>query len=85
VKRGLERLHESLAAHVTAGSLPGLVTLVARAGEVRVDTIGTPSFGTDTPLERGAIFRIASLTKPIAAVARDDIGGRRSHPSGGLD
>jgi CubicO group peptidase (beta-lactamase class C family) len=31
--------------------------------------MGTPSFDDDTPLSRDAVFRIASLTKPITAVA----------------
>jgi CubicO group peptidase (beta-lactamase class C family) len=65
----LARLHDSMAAHVAAGHLPGLVTLVARGEDVHVDTIGTPSFTDQTPLARNAIFRIASLTKPITAVA----------------
>ena len=33
------------------------------------DTIGSPSFGSGEPLRRDAIFRIASLTKPITAAA----------------
>jgi CubicO group peptidase (beta-lactamase class C family) len=56
-------------AHVAAGRLPGLVTLVAYGDDVHMDTIGTPSFVDETPLRRDAIFRIASLTKPITAVA----------------
>jgi CubicO group peptidase (beta-lactamase class C family) len=58
-----------MAAHVAGGRLPGLVTLVACGDEAHVDLIGTPSFVDDTPLARDAIFRIASLTKPITAVA----------------
>lgn len=65
----LARLHDSMAAHVAAGRMPGLVTLVAVGDDVHIDPIGTPSFGDDRPLARDAIFRIASLTKPIAAVA----------------
>src|SRR5262249_2398289 len=34
----------------------------------RVEVLGTPSFTDPTPLGRDAIFRIASLTKPITAV-----------------
>jgi CubicO group peptidase (beta-lactamase class C family) len=68
-QEGLDRLHDTLAAEVAAGHLPGLVSLVARGDDVRVDTIGTPSFADRTPLARDAIFRIASLTKPIVAVA----------------
>lgn len=64
---GLTTLHELMAEHVTAGRLPGLVTLVARGDDVSVDVIGTPSFATAEPLRRDAIFRIASLTKPITA------------------
>ncbi len=66
---GLARLHDSMAAHVAAGRLPGLVTLAARGDDVHIDTVGTPSFVDDAPLARDAIFRIASLTKPITAVA----------------
>jgi CubicO group peptidase (beta-lactamase class C family) len=66
---GLARLHDSMAAHVAAGRLPGLVTLVACGDEVHVDTIGRPSFAAGPPLARDAIFRVASLTKPITAVA----------------
>ncbi|MBJ7599885.1 serine hydrolase domain-containing protein [Candidatus Nephthysia bennettiae] len=68
-KQGLGRLHDSMELHVNAGSLPGLVTLVAQGDEVHVDTIGTPSFVDNAPLRRDAIFRIASLTKPITALA----------------
>jgi CubicO group peptidase (beta-lactamase class C family) len=66
---GLARLHESLAGHVGPGRLPGLIALVACGEHVHVDTIGTPSFTDPTPLARDAIIRIASLTKPITAVA----------------
>ena len=66
---GLALLHDSMAAHVAAGQLPGLVTLVAHGDELHVDTIGSPSFGSAAPLRRDAIFRIASLTKPITAAA----------------
>src|SRR5712691_657547 len=67
--KGLARLHDSMAGHVAAGRLPGLVTLVACGDDVHIDTIGTPSFVDDAPVPRDAIFRIASLTKPITAVA----------------
>ena len=66
---GRDRLHETMAGYVESGHLPGLVTLVARGDDVHVDTIGTAAFTDARPLARDAIFRIASLTKPIAAVA----------------
>ena len=58
-----------MAAHVDAGEMPGLAMLVARGDAVHVETIGSPSFADAAPLDRSAIFRIASLTKPITAVA----------------
>ena len=72
---GLAHLHDVMSGHVAAGEMPGLVTLVARGDDVHVDTIGSPSFADRTPLDRSAIFRIASLTKPITAVD-DDVTGR---------
>jgi CubicO group peptidase (beta-lactamase class C family) len=48
--------------------MPGLVTLVSRRGEVHVDAIGRMAFG-GTPMQRDSIFRIASMTKPVTAVA----------------
>jgi CubicO group peptidase (beta-lactamase class C family) len=38
-------------------------------GEVHIDPIGTPSSTDTTPLRRDAIWRIASLSKPVTAVA----------------
>ena len=65
----LVRLHDVMAGHVERGAMPGLIALVARQGQVHVDVIGTKAFGDRRPMVRDAIFRIASLTKPIAAVA----------------
>jgi CubicO group peptidase (beta-lactamase class C family) len=65
---GLKRLHDVMAAHVDAGELPGLTTLVARGGAVHVDTIGSLAFTDPAPMPRDAIFRLASLVKPLTAV-----------------
>src|SRR5256886_14772200 len=65
---GLAHLHDVMSGHVEAGEMPGLVTLVARGDDVHIDTIGSLSFADRPPLDRSAIFRIASLTKPITAV-----------------
>src|SRR5574339_1234220 len=37
--------------------------------DVHVETLGTMSFGHPAPMTRDTIFRIASITKPITAVA----------------
>ncbi|HSS08808.1 MAG TPA: serine hydrolase domain-containing protein [Acidimicrobiales bacterium] len=58
-----------MVSHVERGAMPGLIPLVARRGRAHVDVIGAGAFGDNKPLSRDAIFRIASLTKPIAAVA----------------
>lgn len=65
----LEALHERLKAHVDRGDRPGLVTLLARGRETHVDAIGTVAFGSDRPMQRDTIFRIASITKPVVAAA----------------
>src|SRR5206468_2977128 len=49
--------------------LPGLVTLVERHGEVSVEAMGVQTAGEAAPMRRDSIFRIASLTKPVVAVA----------------
>ena len=66
---GLQRMHDTFAAHVASGKAPGLVTLVSRRGQVAVDAIGTKALGSQDPMTRDTIFRIASMTKPITAVA----------------
>jgi CubicO group peptidase (beta-lactamase class C family) len=65
----IARMRSRLARHVEEGRMPGLVALVAcgPSAEPHVEVIGAPSFDAPAPLRRDAIFRIASLTKPIAA------------------
>ena len=65
----LARMHDVMAGHVERGALPGLVALIDRKGETHVDAIGTTAMGGTEPMRRDTIFRIASMTKPIAAVA----------------
>jgi CubicO group peptidase (beta-lactamase class C family) len=64
---GRARLHERLAAHVASGVVPGLAALVASGDDVHMEVLGTAAVDDPTPLRRDALFRIASLTKPIAA------------------
>ena len=65
----LDRMHEVMAGYVERGDVPGLVTLVSRRGEVHVDVIGNKTVGDGDPMRRDTIFRISSMTKPVAAVA----------------
>src|SRR6266536_736283 len=65
----LRRMHQVMAGYVERGTLPGVVTLVSRRGEVQVDAIGMKAAGSSDPMRRDTIFRIASMTKPITAAA----------------
>jgi CubicO group peptidase (beta-lactamase class C family) len=65
----LARLHDLMAAPVDRGDLPGVVTLISRRGEVRVDALGTLALDGKAPMQRDTIVRIASISKPITAVA----------------
>jgi len=49
--------------------VPGLVALVSHNDDVHVEVLGTLSFGDPAPMKRDTIFRIASITKLITAVA----------------
>jgi CubicO group peptidase (beta-lactamase class C family) len=62
-------MHSVLAGYVERGEVPGIVSLVSRRGEVHVDAIGMKAVGGSDPIRRDTIFRIASMTKPIAAAA----------------
>ncbi|WP_297536614.1 serine hydrolase [Amycolatopsis sp.] len=64
----LARLHDVMAGHVERGVLPGAVTLVCRRGEIVVDAVGYHTLGGDE-LRRDTLFRIASMSKPVTAVA----------------
>ncbi len=54
---------------IDSGRLPGLAALVSRRGEEHVQALGTLAFGAAAPMRRDTIFRLASNTKPITAVA----------------
>ena len=64
----LGRLHAALAPYVERGNVPSLVALVHRRGEVHVEAIGARSLGGPA-VTRDSIFRIASMSKPVAAAA----------------
>ena len=64
-----ERMHQVLSGHVERKEMSGLVALVSRHDDVHVEALGTLAFGDPAPMKRDTIFRIASITKPITAVA----------------
>jgi CubicO group peptidase (beta-lactamase class C family) len=62
-------LHDTLAAHIGRGEVPGLVAIVSRHGRVAVEVMGTKTAGSADPVQRDTLFRITSMTKPVTAVA----------------
>ena len=68
-KARLARLHDVMAGHAASGYAPGIVSLVSRRGEVHADAVGSTALGGAEPIRLGAIFRVASMTKPIVAAA----------------
>ena len=65
----LGRMHQVLSGYVQRQEMPGLVALVGHRDDVHVEALGTLAFGDPTPMQRDTIFRIASITKLVTAVA----------------
>jgi CubicO group peptidase (beta-lactamase class C family) len=68
-KERLGRMRGVMAGYVERGAIPGMVTLLARRGEVHVETLGALALGGSDAVRRDTLFRISSMTKPITAVA----------------
>jgi CubicO group peptidase (beta-lactamase class C family) len=68
-KPRLERMHRVLSGYVERKEMPGLVALVGRHDDLHVETLGSLAYGNAEPMRRDTIFRIASISKPITAVA----------------
>lgn len=66
----LERIAQALKADVESGRIPGAVVLVARKGRVAyLEAVGFRDKASGVPMAADAMFRIASMTKPLATVA----------------
>jgi Beta-lactamase len=66
----LGRITQVLRADVERGRIPGAVVVVARKGRVAyVQAVGFRHKTAGAPMTPDAIFRIASMTKPIVTVA----------------
>src|SRR5262249_4365160 len=65
----LERITKAFDGWVEEGRLPGAVVLIARHGKLAyVKAIGFRDREAKAPMTTDAIFRIASMTKPIVSV-----------------
>jgi CubicO group peptidase (beta-lactamase class C family) len=68
--RRLARLRGLFERQVDSGFVPGVVAVLARHGEVRVEATGYLAFegeGSRTPMAGDTICRLGSMTKPIVA------------------
>ena len=66
----LQRIHEAVAKHVDAKDVAGAVALVARRGKiVHFEAQGFADLDAKKPMMKDSIFRLASMSKPITAVA----------------
>ena len=65
----MNKLRDILQSHVSDGSVPGAVGLIARGDRVEVQTAGWGDVDGTFHMARDSIFRVASITKPITAAA----------------
>ncbi|HUR32625.1 MAG TPA: serine hydrolase domain-containing protein [Vicinamibacterales bacterium] len=66
----LPRIHDTVQRYLDAGQLAGAVTLVARRGRVaHFEAHGVMDLDSKAPMRKDAIFRIASMSKPVTGVA----------------
>src|SRR5262245_56150389 len=66
----LARLGQALRVDVDKGRIPGAVVLIARRGRIAsVQVVGFRDPAAREPMTPDAIFRIASMTKPMVTVA----------------
>jgi len=66
----LNRLTAAFQADVEREKIPGAVILIVRHGKIAYfEAIGFLDRGKHLPMRRDAIFRVASMTKPIVSVA----------------
>lgn len=77
-----------MAGHVERRDVPGAVWLISKRGVVHAEAMGYSSLGGLKAMQRDTIFRIASMTKPVTAVAAlmlvEDCKIRMDEPIDGL-
>src|SRR6202022_4110634 len=65
----LQRMSDAFKREIDKGTIPGATVMVARKGQVGwFDALGRQSPAASTPMAHNSIFRIFSMTKPIASV-----------------
>ena len=66
----LSRIRTVLQKEIDADRMPGAVVMIARRGQlIYSEAIGFQDKAAGKPMSKDAIFRIYSMTKPLASVA----------------
>lgn len=66
----LQRINKMIQRHIDSNDITGAVTLVARRGKVvHLEAQGVTDLESKKPMPKDAIFRIASMSKPVTGVA----------------
>ncbi|MDR3464697.1 MAG: serine hydrolase [Xanthobacteraceae bacterium] len=66
----LQRMRSALQRDIDKGTSPGVVTMVARRGQIGwFEAQGRQSPAAETPMATNSLFRIFSMTKPLVSVA----------------
>lgn len=66
----LAQVRPRMQAFVDSGEIAGAVNVIGRSGGVlSIEPVGYQNLETKTPMAKNTIFRIASMTKPITAMA----------------
>jgi len=66
----LQRINQMIQRYIDAGEITGAITMVSRRGKVaHFESQGQMDLEKTTPMRKDAVFRIASMSKPITAVA----------------
>jgi CubicO group peptidase (beta-lactamase class C family) len=66
----LQRIHETVQRHIESHQISGAVTLVARKGRiVHLEAHGVMDLDSKKPMAKNSVFRIWSMSKPVAGVA----------------
>jgi CubicO group peptidase (beta-lactamase class C family) len=68
--RQLAQIPVRMKEFVDAGTISGIVTILARHGKVvEFDAVGMRDIESHAPMQKDSLFRIASLTKPVTCAA----------------
>ena len=66
----LQRINEVVKTYIDAGQISGAVTMVSRKGRIaHFEAQGLMDIDAKTPMRKDAIFRMASMSKPVTGVA----------------